>query len=315
VKSSRALTWAVLALLIFIWSTTWAVIRVGLQGLPPFTGMALRFALASAVSFALAPVFGVRLGRQPIERRLWWSNTFLNFSIPYGILYWAEQWLPSGLAAVIFATMPLLTALMAHFLLPAERLTARRILGALVGFSGIALLYSGDFQALGGSQVAKAAALMLLAPLGAAMANVSVKRWGGGIHPISLTAVPMGLSAVLMGALSRLTESGRPVIFNTSTVLSLLYLALIGSALPFSLYFWLLKRQSATGMSLINYATPVLAVAIGAAFLGEPITLRIVLSSALVLIGVAVAVRKGNKSSASQDESQAIRNRIPSPQD
>ena len=125
----------------------------------------------------------------------------------------------------------------------------------------------------------------------------------------------MGLSAVLMGALSRLTESGRPVIFNTSTVLSLLYLALIGSALPFSLYFWLLRRQSATGMSLINYATPVLAVAIGAAFLGEPITLRIVLSSALVLIGVAVAVRKGNKSSASQDESQAIRNRIPSPQD
>ena len=267
---------------------------MGLRGLPPFTGMALRFAIASAVSFALAPVLGVRLGRQPAERRLWWSNTFLNFSIPYGVLYWAEQWLPSGLAAVIFATMPLLTVLLAHFLLPSERLTARSLLGVLVGFSGIAVLYSGDFQALGGNQVAKAAAVMLIAPLCAAMANVSVKRWGGGIHPISLTAVPMGLTAVLIGALSRLTESGRPVTFNTPTVLSLLYLALIGSALPFSLYFWLLKRQSATSMSMINYATPVLAVAIGTLFLDEPITWRILLGMALVLLGVGVALRGGS---------------------
>ncbi|HEY2295038.1 MAG TPA: EamA family transporter [Thermoanaerobaculia bacterium] len=293
-KSSRALTWAVLTLLILIWSTTWAVIRVGLRGLPPFTGVALRFGIASVVLLALAPVFGVNLGRQPNERRVWAINTFLTFTIPYGILYWSEQWLPSGLAAVIFATMPLQTALVAHFVLPAERLTARRFLGVLVGFGGIAVLFSGDFQALGGSQVARAAGVMLIAPLCAALANVSVKRWGSGIHPLSIAAVPMAITAVLMGALSRLVESGRPVTFNTPTVLSLVYLALIGSALPFTLYFWLLRRQSATGMSMINYATPVLAVAIGTVFLGEPITLRIVLGSALVLIGVAVAIRKPN---------------------
>jgi drug/metabolite transporter (DMT)-like permease len=292
VRSSRALTWAALALLILIWSTTWAVIRVGLRGVPPFTGVALRFGIASAVLLALAPAFGVKLGRQPNERRVWWINAFLTFTIPYGILYWAEQWLPSGLAAVIFATMPLQTALVAHFVLPEERLTARRFLGVLVGFGGIAVLFSGDFQALGGNQVARAAALMLIAPLCAAVANVAVKRWGGGIHPLSIAAVPMAVTAVLMGALSRLVESGRPVTFNTSAVLSLLYLALVGSAFPFTLYFWLLRRQSATGMSMINYATPVLAVAIGTVFLGEPITLRIVLGSALVLVGVAVAIRK-----------------------
>ena len=314
-KPSRALTWAVLALLILIWSTTWAVIRVGLRGIPPFTGVALRFGLASAVLLALAPAFGVKLGRQPNERRVWWVNTFLTFTIPYGILYWSEQWLPSGLAAVIFATMPLQTALVAHFVLPDERLTARRSLGVLVGFGGIAVLFSGDFQALGGGQVARAAATMLIAPLCAALANVAVKRWGGGIHPLSIAAVPMAVTAVLMGTLSRLVEAGRPVTFNTPAVLSLLYLGLIGSALPFTLYFWLLRRQSATGMSMINYATPVLAVAIGTVFLGEPITLRIVLGSALVLIGVAVAMRKGSKSSAPQDESQAIQDRIPSPQD
>jgi drug/metabolite transporter (DMT)-like permease len=287
-RSSRALTWAALALLILIWSTTWAVIRVGLRGVPPFTGVALRFALAAAVLLALAPVFGVRLGRQPNEHRLWWTNAFLTFTIPYGIVYWAEQWLPSGLTAVIFATMPLQTA---HFVLPDERLTARSLTGILIGFAGIAVLFSGDFQALGGGQVARAAALMLIAPLCAALANVAVKRWGGGIHPLSIAAVPMAITAVLMGALSRLAEAGRPVTFNTPAVLSLLYLALVGSALPFTLYFWLLRRQSATGMSMINYATPVLAVAIGTVFLGEPITLRIVLGSALVLVGVAVAIQ------------------------
>jgi drug/metabolite transporter (DMT)-like permease len=301
VKPSRALTWAVLALLILIWSTTWAVIRVGLRGIPPFTGVALRFAIASAVLLALAPVFGVRLGRQPNELRIWWINTFLTFTIPYGILYWSEQWLPSGLAAVIFAITPLVTALAAHFMLPAERLTVWSVLGVLVGFGGIAVLYSGDFQALGGSQVARAAAVMLIAPVCAALSNVMVKRWGGGIHPLSIGAVPMAITAVLMGALAWLVERGRPVTLNTPAVLSLLYLGLIGSALPFTLYFWLLRRQSATGMAMINYATPVLAVAIGTFFLDEPFTLRIVLGSALVLLGVAVAVGKRNSASKSGD--------------
>lgn len=298
-KPSRALTWAVLALLILIWSTTWAVIRVGLRGIPPFTGVALRFALAGVVLLALAPVLGVKLGRHPNEPRIWAINVFLTFAIPYSVLYWSEQWLPSGLAAVIFATVPLVTALAAHFMLPAERLTPRRFLGVLVGFGGIAVLYSGDFRALGGAQVAKAAAVMLIAPVCAGLANVALKRWGEGIHPISIGAVPMAVTAVLIGTASRFVEHGRPVTFNTPAVLSLLYLGLIGSALPFTLYFWLLKRQSATGMAMINYATPIFAIIIGTVFLDEPFTLRIVMGTALVLIGVAVAVRKGSRAAKS----------------
>lgn len=291
VHPTRALIWAVLALLIMIWSTTWAVIRIGLRGIPPFTGVALRFAIAAAVLLALVPVFGVRLGREPNERRLWWVNALLTFIIPYGLVYWAEQWLPSGLTAVIFATMPLLTALTAHFVLPAERLTARAVIGILMGFGGIAVIFSEDFQALGGGRMAKVAAVLLIAPLCAALANVAVKRWGGGIHPLSITAMPMAITALTMGTLAWLLESGRSASFNTVTILSFVYLALIGSAVPFTLYFWLLRRQSATGMAMISYATPILAVAIGTLFLGEPFTLRIVVGSALVLVGVAIAVR------------------------
>src|SRR5262249_47149711 len=159
------------------------------------------------------------------------ANTMLTFAIPYGVLYWAEQWVPSGLASVIFAIFPLLVALIAHFALPAERLTPRSVSGVLLGFAGVALIFSEDFRALGGERVLSAAGVLLLSPLLAAFGAVAVKRWGAGIHPISIAAVPMAITGLLMGALSRVVEADRAVTFATRPVLALLYLAIVGSAL------------------------------------------------------------------------------------
>ncbi|HSF41961.1 MAG TPA: EamA family transporter [Thermoanaerobaculia bacterium] len=276
--------------MVLIWGTTWAAIRIGLEGIPPITGVALRFAIAGAVLLALVPVFGVKLGRSPGERGLWVSNTLFTFVIAYGILYWAEQWVPSGLAAVLFATFPLFVAVIAHFALPAERLTAASIAGVLIGFVGVAVIFSEDFRALGGSRVLLASAVLLISPFSAAFGNVIVKRRGEGVHPLSISAVPMAMTGVLMGALALVFESDRTVTFDTRSVLALLYLALVGSALPFTLFFWLLKYQPASRLALINYATPVVAVAVGSLFLDEPFTLRILLGAALVVSGVAVAV-------------------------
>jgi drug/metabolite transporter (DMT)-like permease len=291
-KPTRLLTAAAITTLILIWGTTWAAIRISLQGIPPIAGVALRFAIAAAVLLALVPIFGVKLGRSPIERRLWLANGMLTFAIPYGVLYWAEQWVPSGLASVLFATYPLMVALIAHVLLAEDRLTPPKIVGVLIGFAGIAVIFSEDFAALGGPRVATAAATLLISPLCAALGSVIVKRWGGDAHPLSMAAMPMALTAVVMGALAWLTEADRPMAFGTAPVSALLYLALLGSALPFTLYFWLLKHQTATAMSLINYAIPLIAVAVGTLFLDEPFTLRMVLGTALVLVGVAVAMRK-----------------------
>lgn len=291
-KPGRLPTAAALAALILIWSTTWAVIRVGLRGIPPFTGVALRFAVASAALLALAPFLGVKLGRNRTERRLWLANALLTFALPYGVLYWAEQEVPSGLASVLFATFPLMVTVIAHFTLAGERLNRRGAVGILTGFAGIAVIFSEDFHALGGPGVATAAAVLLIAPFSAAFGSIVIKKWGSGVHPMSTAAVPMGMAALLMGALALAVERGRPVHFDTPSVLAVLYLAVIGSALPFTLYFWLLKHQTATGMSLINYATPVLAVAVGTVFLSEPFTVRVLLGTALVLVGVGVALRK-----------------------
>lgn len=265
---------------------------MGLQGIPPLTGVALRFSIAGIALLALVPVFKVRLGATRRERLVWATNTLFTFCISYSILYWAEQWVPSGLAAVLFATFPLLVAVFAHFLLPGERLTWRSGIGVLAGFAGVAVIFSEDFAKLLGPQVGFAATVMLLCPLCSAIGSVLVKKWGGGIHPLSTAAVPMLLCGLIMGPIAWLAESERSVTFSGPATLALLYLALVGSALPFTLYFWLLKRLPATRMSLINYAVPVVAVMIGHFAMDEPVTFRVLVGAVLVIAGTAIAVRK-----------------------
>lgn len=287
----RFLNYAGLATLVLIWGSTWAAIRVSLEGIPPLTGVVLRFALACLLLLALMPFFGVRLGKAPYERRLWWINAVLTFTISYGLVYWGEQFVPSGLAAVIFATFPLFTAILAHFFLPGERLQPASLTGVLIGFAGVAVLYSEDLDAVGGPRTAFAATMMLIAPVASAFANVAVKRWGAGIHPLSVSGVSMGLGALLVVPLAWIGERGREVHFGTRPVLAVIYLAVVGSAIAFTVYYWLLRRLPATSLSLINYATPVVAVLIGTLWLGEPFTLRICLGAGLVVAGVAIAVR------------------------
>jgi drug/metabolite transporter (DMT)-like permease len=311
---ARLVDYATLGLLTLIWGTTWAAIRIGLRGIPPFTGVALRFGIGAAALLAVARALGVRLrgtdaaavARAPrlstsparvasSPWRVWLANAALTFCIPYGVLYWGEQWVPSGLAAVFFATSPLWVALAAHVALPGERLRGATLAGVVIGFAGVAVIFSEDLRALGGPRVAGAAALLLIAPFTSALGVVSVKRWGAGMHPLSVAAVPMTLTAACMGCLAWAVERELPVRFDGTSVASLLYLALVGSALSFTLYFWLLRRLPATTLSLINYLTPIVALLIGSAALGEALTLRTLAGSACVVGGVAVAmqVRRG----------------------
>lgn len=283
---------AAYALLCLVWGTTWSAIRLGLDGIPPFAGVALRFAIASAALFALGWLRGVRFGRQRREVALWLVNGLFSFCASYGIVYWSEQWIPSGLAAVLFASFTLFVAALAHFFLREERLVPASAAGVLLGFAGVATIFSEDLTRLGGPGTGLAALVMLGSPLAAAIGNVAVKRWGGGIHPLSLTAPPMALTAVVMGTVSLLSERSLPWAPKAHTIAALLYLALAGSALTFSLYFWLLEHLPATRMSLIAYLTPVTAILIGVGLFDEPLTARTLAGSGLVVLGVALATRR-----------------------
>jgi drug/metabolite transporter (DMT)-like permease len=275
-----------------IWGTTWAAIRIGLGGVPPFTGVALRFALAGALLVALTPSLGVRLGRHPREPVLWIVNGVLSFCLSYSAVYWSEQFIPSGLAAVLFATYPLFVAALAHFLLPGEQLRRGAVAGMVLGFAGVAVIFSDDLTLLGGEAVRRAALVMLVSPLVSAVASVGVKRWGGGIHPLSLSAVPMLIAGVVMGAVALLVERHRPVVFDVRSLGALLYLAVIGSAVTFTVYYWLLANLPATRLALMSYLIPIVAVAVGALLFDEPLRPRLLAGSALVLAGVGIVSRR-----------------------
>ncbi len=287
----KLLITSALAALCVIWGTTWAVIQIGLEGIPPMSGVALRFAIASTVLLVAAYVMGVRLGRTRREKALWIVNAALSFSISYGVVYWCEQWVPSGLTAVLFATNPLFVAIFAHFLLPSESLNRAEIAGILLGFSGVAFIFSEDFRALGGDQVALAAAVMLLSPLAAAMGSVAVKRWGKGIHPVALSSVPMAITAGVLGALAVTFEGGQSITWNTTSIAALLYLAIFGSVVTFTLYFWLLAHLPAKRLALIAYVIPLVAVGIGT-IRGEPMTARFLVGAIFVVAGTALAVHR-----------------------
>jgi len=284
---------ASLVTLVAIWGTTWAVIRIGLGGIPPFTGVALRFAAAGLVLWGVAFAIGLRGPRLRAPLWLWTAQGLLTFSVSYGLVYWAEQWVPTGLTAVYFATFPLWVAVLAHFALPGERIRPVGVVGLLLALGGVALLFSQDFAALGGPQVATASVLLLLAPLSSAVAQILVKRFGHDVHPVTLNAGSMLIAAAAVGAIALVVERGRPVRFDLVSVGSLLYLAILGTTVTFSLYFWLLRHMTATGLSLTAYAIPVVAVVVGALAFHEPVTPQLLAGGALVIAGTLLAARRG----------------------
>ena len=162
-------------------------------------------------------------------------NAIFTFSLSYGVVYWAEQWIPSGLAAILFSTFPLFVAGMAHFWLPGERLKLPALFGMVVGCAGVAIIFSDDLGSLGGEKAVLASAVFLLSRASSALANVAVKKYGSDLHPFTLTAVPMAMTAVLMGTLSILFERDIPLVFNVASIGALIYLSFFGSAVTLSL--------------------------------------------------------------------------------
>ena len=288
---SRLAAAIAVASLCLIWGTTWSVIHLGLRGIPPLSGVAMRFGLASLLLVLLARAIGVSLRGSRMERRLWVVHALCAFCISYGITYWAQQWVPSGLASLLFATFPLFLSGLAHFLLPGERLAKPALFGMLAGFAGVAVIFSQDFAELGGPRVATASLVMLVAPFASSLGNVLVKRFGEGVHPISLNAVAMGIAGGVMGAAAVLLEHDERLVFDGVSIGALLYLAIAGSAVTFTVYFWLLRHMPATRLSLIAYMIPVVAVAVGWLVFHEPVTSRSLGGGALVLAGVALAGR------------------------
>ncbi|MGH7543587.1 MAG: DMT family transporter [Gemmatimonadota bacterium] len=290
---SAGRAWGLFGLLAFIWGSTWLVIKIGLADLPPFLAAGLRFALAAAVLAVLARARGVPFPRGRREHALLLGVGMSMFWASYGIVYWAEQYIPSGLTAVLFATHPFFTLILAHLVLAAERITARKALGVAIGFLGVLLVFRGDLS-LDHPRGATAAAVLLLAPLASAAGNVIVKRWGTHLHAFQLSILPMAYGAAALLATSLAVEGGARIEWSPVAIGSVLYLAILGSVVAFVGYYTLLREVAVTTLNLMSYVYPVVAVVLGYLILGEVLDRLALAGAAFVLAGIAVATwRRG----------------------
>jgi drug/metabolite transporter (DMT)-like permease len=281
------IVWLILCL---IWGTTWIFIKLGLRDLPPITFAGLRFLVAALILWLI--VFWRRRD-VPRKRSDWlmiaWTG-FIAFALNYGLIFWGEQFINSGLAAVLQSTIPVFGLLIAHYLVPAERITIRKMAGVGLGVAGTAVIFY-DQTAIEGANAFYGSLALLTSSVFMAYSNVLVKARCRHIDPATLAAGQMLFGIVPLLVLGAIWE-GSPLSlqWTRQSVISLGYLALIGSALAFLLYYWLVKRIDVTRTMLISLVTPVIALLIGMLTLSETVSWHIVLGSALILAGISLIV-------------------------
>ena len=283
--AAPVIVWIVLAC---IWGSTWLFIKLGLEDLPPVSFAGIRFVIAFLV---LAGIVAVRRSPIPRSGRDWGLialTGFLAFTVNYGLLFWGEQHISSGLAALLQATIPLFGLGVAHYFLPSERMTVAKVAGVLLGLVGVGVIFSNQLSA-GGSLALWGSAAIVLGALAVAFANVLIKARGVHFDPAVLAAGQMIFGLVPLVAIGLIKE-GNPLNFRWTplAVVSLFYLALVGSSLAFMLYYWLVRNMAVTNTMLIALVTPVIAVLLGMVTIGEQINWRIIAGGAGILTGIAI---------------------------
>jgi drug/metabolite transporter (DMT)-like permease len=283
---SRGFVWSTYALLVLIWSSTWVAIKFGIEDVPPLLSAGVRFALAGAGLLAVARVLGRSLRTDVVLASV---LGLLPFAAAYALIYWGEQYVPSGLAAVLFGMMPLYTAGLASVALADEPVRARLIAGIGVAIGGLALAF-GESVALGDAKWAVvAAAACAIAPLASAIGNVAIKRRGQTVDPVALNGWAMLGGGALLLVVSAPAEDWGSAAWSTQAVGSVAYLAAIGSALPFVALTMLLRELPAVTVSYIPLLLPFGALAFGAALYDEQVTVLAVAGAVLVAGGLAIA--------------------------
>jgi len=279
-------------MLCLIWGSTWLAIKIGLEGAPPFLAASLRFLLASATLFGAVIVTRSALPRTRVEWGLVAFVGIVLFTTDYGLIYWGQNnGVESGLSAILFATMPLQTALVAHGLLSEERLTLQKIAGIVIGFAGLLVVFRGQLALAGPSEFLPMLAVVAAASCGA-VTTVAMKRWGHDTNPFSFNAFAMGVGGTALAGLSLGASETWAVPSWPQGIVAILYLALAGSVVTFVTFLWLLKTTQATAMSYIALIIPIVAVFLGVSVGSEVLDPLAIVGAAMTLFGIYVSVSK-----------------------
>ena len=268
-----------------VWGTSWGVIGLGLRDLPPLTFAASRTMIAAAalVLYALAR-HGGRLPRTRRAVSFWLAMGVPQIGAPYALIFWAQQHIDSGLTAMLFATFPVFTTVLAHFVLHDEPLTVRRVSGVMLAVVAVAVLIGQPSGFVAPPLLPVLA--VLLASFSGAVGTVLVRRHGRETSTVWLTALQVTAAGGFLAILALVFERGASVRVTPDSVLAVVYLALVVTVGCYIGLFWLLKHLEAAVVSMGVVLETTVAVFVGAVILGEMLTWLNVLGLTLVALSI-----------------------------
>jgi drug/metabolite transporter (DMT)-like permease len=289
-RANRAKTLLAFAIIYLVWGSTFLAIRIGVSEVPPFLLAAMRFLVAGLVLYG----WMILRGERSPSVSQWTSASLLAiliFVLDYGLLFWAEQRVPSGVAAVMMATIPAFMALSEIIFLRTQRLTVRLALALLIGIGGVAVLMSRSLN-LGGAPIDRAGAVALLvAAISWSVASALARKLPLPASKVMSSGAQMLAGGVFLALTAAALGEFRhfhPTTVSRGAWLSLLYLIVPGSIIAFTAYVWLIHRESPTRVGTYAYVNPVVAVLLGYFLADEALDLRTILGALLVLISVVV---------------------------
>lgn len=307
-KPARWKTLVAFGIIYFVWGSTFFAIRVGVHEVPPLLYAAMRFIAAGLLVY----LWAIAKKEKPPSLRQWLSVfliAFLIFVVDYGFLFWAEQRVPSGIAAVILATIPVFMALAEILILRTQRLTVRLSLALLAGIAGVAVLMSPSILGkLSGAPIDTfGAAGLIVGALGWSIASALARKLPLPASKVMSSGAQMLAGGAMLLAVSAARGEWRG--FNVLAVsgaawIALAYLVFAGSIMGFTAYVWLLHHESPTKVGTYAYVNPVVAVIIGYFLGGEPLGARTVLGGVFVLASVVTITSMRRKTPAVAEDAE-----------
>jgi len=286
------LVWLFLSLM---WGTTWLVVRVGLEDLPPFTFAGVRFLIAALVLSVVAVARGAALPRSPGDWVIMIGTGLTTIGVTYAFQFWGMQYVASGVAAVLFSTVPLLTILIAHGLLPDEPMSLPKVTGVLLGSAGVALIFSDQ---LGTTNPMAGWAILgfMIAAVSLSHAQVVVRAHSHRLDPVLLAAVQTAVGGVVLISIGASREgSVLEMDWSLRAVVAVGYLSLIGTALGFVSLYYLLRRMQVTRVNSMMLVHPLVAIVLGWLVLGEALGWQVLLGAAAIVLGLVPLLRPARR--------------------
>jgi len=290
--SGKYLNLLLLVVLGTLWGASYLFIKVTVAEVPAFTLVAGRLSVAALAMWGIVRVLKLAM---PRSGRMWGAYALLGLvglAVPYSLITWGEQYIPSGLASLLQATTPLFTVLLAQLWTADERITVGKAIGVLLGFAGVALLMLPDLQS--GVRASLPGQLAIVgSSLCYAWTAIYARRWLQGQPPLASATGQLTMGAAF--ALPACLLLDRPSRLSPSlpALASWAALTLLGTVVAYGIYYTLIARTSATFTTMVTYIIPINGVILGALVLHESLSLTIV--GSLVLILVAILLVRGRK--------------------